>query len=194
MARAKHKSKQARKPQGARLKSGARKANRRSAGKAARGPSRSTRAGATEVSARPSKPGQSKRSSPVIIGRMRSNKACDATRNIATLELPRATNGMVRAHVIKMVPPCDPAEVSKRHFHEVDFQMVYVLRVGLKVNMKALAWSPCARARAGCSRRRSSMPCSIIPTIANCSKSSCRQTLRPLNWSNSISPGRLFSA
>ena len=35
---------------------------------------------------------------------------------------------MVRAHAIKMIPPCDPAEVSKRHFHEVDFQMVYVLK------------------------------------------------------------------
>src|SRR5438477_12273338 len=42
------------------------------------------------------------------------------------LGIAGATKGMVRAHVIKMVPPCDPAEVSKRHFHEVDFQMVYV--------------------------------------------------------------------
>jgi hypothetical protein len=48
------------------------------------------------------------------------------------LGIAGATNGMVRAHVIKMVPPCDPAEVSKRHFHEVDFQMVYVLRGWIK--------------------------------------------------------------
>jgi len=39
---------------------------------------------------------------------------------------------MVRAHVIKMLPPCDPAEVSKRHFHEVDFQMVYVIKGWVK--------------------------------------------------------------
>ena len=39
-----------------------------------------------------------------------------------------ATNGLARAHVIRMVPPCDPAEVSKRHFHKVDFQMIYVLK------------------------------------------------------------------
>jgi hypothetical protein len=43
-----------------------------------------------------------------------------------------ATNGMVRAHVIKMIPPCDPAEVSKRHFHDVEFQMVYVLKGWIK--------------------------------------------------------------
>jgi Cupin domain len=48
------------------------------------------------------------------------------------LGIAAATNGMVRAHVIKMVPPCDPAEVSKRHFHEVDFQMVYVLKGWIK--------------------------------------------------------------
>jgi hypothetical protein len=48
------------------------------------------------------------------------------------LGIAGATNGMVRAHVIKMVPPCDPAEVSKRHFHDVEFQMVYVLKGWIK--------------------------------------------------------------
>jgi hypothetical protein len=48
------------------------------------------------------------------------------------LGIAGATNGMVRAHVIKMVPPCVPAEVSKRHFHEVEFQMVYVLKGWIK--------------------------------------------------------------
>jgi hypothetical protein len=48
------------------------------------------------------------------------------------LGIAGATNGMVRAHVIRMIPPCDPAEVSKRHFHEVDFQMVYVLKGWIK--------------------------------------------------------------
>jgi hypothetical protein len=44
------------------------------------------------------------------------------------LGIARATNGMVRAHVIRFVPPCRPEEVSKRHYHDVDFQMVYVLK------------------------------------------------------------------
>jgi len=48
------------------------------------------------------------------------------------LGMSKATSGMVRAHVIRMIPPCDPQEVSKRHYHEVDFQMVYVLKGWIK--------------------------------------------------------------
>jgi uncharacterized RmlC-like cupin family protein len=48
------------------------------------------------------------------------------------LGIANATKGMVRAHVIKMVPPCDPEEVSKSHFHEVEFQMIYVLKGWIK--------------------------------------------------------------
>jgi quercetin dioxygenase-like cupin family protein len=39
---------------------------------------------------------------------------------------------VVQAHVIRMVPPCIPAEVSKRHYHEVDFQLVYMLKGWMK--------------------------------------------------------------
>ena len=39
---------------------------------------------------------------------------------------------LARAHVIKMIPPCDPAEVSKRHYHDVEFQMIYVLKGWMK--------------------------------------------------------------
>jgi len=48
------------------------------------------------------------------------------------LGIAQATNGMVRAHVIRFVPPCRPEEVSKRHYHDVDFQMVYVLKGWIK--------------------------------------------------------------
>jgi mannose-6-phosphate isomerase-like protein (cupin superfamily) len=48
------------------------------------------------------------------------------------LSIADATGGMVRAHVIRMIPPCDPAVVSKRHYHEVDFQMIYVLKGWIK--------------------------------------------------------------
>jgi hypothetical protein len=48
------------------------------------------------------------------------------------LDIVSATNGLARAHVIKMVPPCDPAEVSKRHYHDVEFQMIYVLKGWIK--------------------------------------------------------------
>jgi mannose-6-phosphate isomerase-like protein (cupin superfamily) len=48
------------------------------------------------------------------------------------LGVAKATHGMVQAHVIRMVPPCDPAVVSKRHYHDVDFQMIYVLKGWMK--------------------------------------------------------------
>jgi mannose-6-phosphate isomerase-like protein (cupin superfamily) len=48
------------------------------------------------------------------------------------LGIAAATKGLARAHVIKMIPPCDPAVVSKRHYHDVDFQMIYVLKGWIK--------------------------------------------------------------
>jgi uncharacterized RmlC-like cupin family protein len=39
-----------------------------------------------------------------------------------------ATHGMVVAHVIRFIPPCDPKEVSKEHYHDTEFQMIYVLK------------------------------------------------------------------
>jgi quercetin dioxygenase-like cupin family protein len=44
------------------------------------------------------------------------------------LGLAPATGGMVQAHVIRMLPPFRPEEVSKPHYHDVDFQMIYVLK------------------------------------------------------------------
>ncbi len=44
------------------------------------------------------------------------------------LGIAAATGGLVQAHVIRFVPPCRPDEVSKRHYHDVEFQMVYVLK------------------------------------------------------------------
>ncbi len=51
------------------------------------------------------------------------------------LGISRATSGMVQAHVIRFVPPCRPEEVSKRHYHDVDFQMVYVLKGWIKTEL-----------------------------------------------------------
>jgi hypothetical protein len=44
------------------------------------------------------------------------------------LGLAEATHGLVQAHVIRLLPPFRAEEVSKLHYHEVDFQMVYVLK------------------------------------------------------------------
>ena len=48
------------------------------------------------------------------------------------LGMSKATNGRLQAHVIRMIPPCDPAVVSKRHFHDVELQMIYVLKGWMK--------------------------------------------------------------
>ena len=44
------------------------------------------------------------------------------------LGLAAATSGMVQAHVIRMTKPFEEGEVSTPHYHDVDFQMVYVLK------------------------------------------------------------------
>ncbi len=44
------------------------------------------------------------------------------------LGMKALTGGLVQAHVIRFVPPCRPEEVSKLHYHDVEFQMIYVLK------------------------------------------------------------------
>ena len=52
------------------------------------------------------------------------------------LGIADVTSGLARAHVIRFAGPCNPAEVSKLHFHAVDFQMVYVLKGWVKTYME----------------------------------------------------------
>jgi len=44
------------------------------------------------------------------------------------LGIAPATGGMVQAHVIRFIPPYRAEDVSTPHYHDVDFQMVYVLK------------------------------------------------------------------
>ena len=48
------------------------------------------------------------------------------------LGIAPATGGMVQAHVIKFIPPFKSEEVSTPHYHDVDFQMIYVLKGWIK--------------------------------------------------------------
>ena len=52
------------------------------------------------------------------------------------LGMAKATGGMVQAHVIRFVPPFIPEEVSKLHFHDVELQMVYVLKGWIETEME----------------------------------------------------------
>ena len=44
------------------------------------------------------------------------------------LGLAPATGGMVQAHVIRMTKPFSAEEVAIPHYHDVEFQMIYVLK------------------------------------------------------------------
>jgi mannose-6-phosphate isomerase-like protein (cupin superfamily) len=52
------------------------------------------------------------------------------------LGIAAATHGLAQAHVIRLLGPCNPKEVSKLHFHDVEFQMVYVLNGWVKTYME----------------------------------------------------------
>ena len=52
------------------------------------------------------------------------------------LGIADASHGLAQAHVIRLIGPCNPAEVSKLHFHDVEFQMVYVLKGWVKTYME----------------------------------------------------------
>lgn len=52
------------------------------------------------------------------------------------LGIADASHGLARAHVIRLIGPCNPDEVSKLHYHDVEFQMVYVLKGWVKTYME----------------------------------------------------------
>jgi mannose-6-phosphate isomerase-like protein (cupin superfamily) len=54
------------------------------------------------------------------------------------LGVVEASSGVARAHVIRLIGPCDPEVVSKLHFHDVDFQMVYVLKGWVKTYLEGV--------------------------------------------------------
>jgi hypothetical protein len=125
MARTKHRAKPARKAQGASRKSRSLAPGRRTGSKTR--PRRKSGAVAKNKSRG--------RPHTFVASHHRPDAFEQGLRRYAQyrdLGIVGATSGMVRAHVIKMIPPCDPAEVSKRHFHDVEFQMIYVLKGWIK--------------------------------------------------------------
>jgi uncharacterized cupin superfamily protein len=52
------------------------------------------------------------------------------------LGIADATHGLAQAHVIRLIGPCNPAEVSKLHLHHIEFQMVYVLKGWVKTYLE----------------------------------------------------------
>ena len=52
------------------------------------------------------------------------------------LGIAAASHGLAQAHVVRLIGPCNPAEVSKLHYHDVEFQMVYVLKGWVKTYLE----------------------------------------------------------
>lgn len=52
------------------------------------------------------------------------------------LGVAAATDGLAQAHVIRLIGPCNPQEVSKLHYHDVEFQLIYVLNGWVKTYLE----------------------------------------------------------
>ena len=65
-----------------------------------------------------------------------STFVADGLRPYATyrdLGFAAATGGLAHAHVVRFVGACDPAVVAVRHAHDVQFQMLYLLKGWLRM-------------------------------------------------------------
>ncbi|MBN8983018.1 MAG: cupin domain-containing protein [Rhizobiales bacterium] len=118
----------------------ARKVAKKSAAKSARGPSKKSTVKARAPRANPA-PAAKSVHPPQRVAVSHYNNA-DFESGLRTyaqyrdLGIVDATHGMVRAHVLRFVEPCDPAVVSKLHFHDTQFQMVYVLKGWVKTELE----------------------------------------------------------
>ena len=113
-------------------RSGAKAATRSSARKAVKAKARTTTAHASVK-----KPARPRQRIAISHHREEDFKA-DGLRAYAKyrdLGIAAASHGLAQAHVIRLQGPCDPTEVSKLHFHDVEFQMVYVLKGWVKTYM-----------------------------------------------------------
>jgi mannose-6-phosphate isomerase-like protein (cupin superfamily) len=112
-------------------RSGAKAAARSSARKAVKSKARATPKSAAKKPARP-------RQRIAISHHREEDFKADGLRAYAKyrdLGIADASHGLAQAHVIRLQGPCNPAEVSKLHFHAVEFQMVYVLKGWVKTYM-----------------------------------------------------------
>jgi mannose-6-phosphate isomerase-like protein (cupin superfamily) len=94
--------------------------------------------GASAAKAKPVKKARPKQTIAISHHREEDFKA-DGLRTYAKyrdLGIADATHGLAQAHVIRLQGPCNPAEVSKLHYHDVEFQMVYVLKGWVKTYME----------------------------------------------------------
>jgi len=95
------------------------------------------------------------------------------------LGIAEATGGLAEAHVIRMIAPFR-ADLSVRHHHNVQFQMVYCLKGWFQTEFEASAYNGSKRVHAGCSRRESATPSLGGPRTASRSKLQFPRSTRQL--------------
>lgn len=139
------KAKSAQAKSGKRLKAAARSAavkksapRKKAAASTSRAKTRSNKPRASAVRNAPAKQSRPKQRFVVSHHRDEDFRA-DGLRAYAQyrdLGIASGTHGLARAHVIRLIGPCDPKEVSRLHLHDVEFQMVYVLKGWVKTYLE----------------------------------------------------------
>lgn len=107
---------------------------RKSPVRKAAAPKKTTRRKATSSARTPKRPPQL-----FVASHLTDGSFEDGLRTYARyrdLGIKAATHGLAQVHVIQFIPPCRPEEVSKLHFHDVEFQMVYVLKGWIKTQFE----------------------------------------------------------
>jgi len=146
MAKKKPGKKLTKKPARAASRSSAQKkspARKSSARKAAAGKATAKSSARKKLASKGRAPAPAKRARPkqrIAISHYRNEDfKADGLRTYAhyrDLGMADASHGLAQAHVIRLIGPCNPAEVSKLHFHDVEFQMVYVLKGWVKTYLE----------------------------------------------------------
>ena len=104
-------------------------------GKATKSAAKKTKKTKKKVAAKKAKRATARRKHKFTFSHHREQDFDQGLRSYAKyrdLGIAPATGGMVQAHVIRMIPPFRPEEVSTPHYHDVDFQMIYVLKGWIK--------------------------------------------------------------
>jgi mannose-6-phosphate isomerase-like protein (cupin superfamily) len=89
----------------------------------------------TAARAKPKAKAKARRKQTFVVSHHNESDFDQGLRSYASyrdLGIAKATNGLAQAHVIRLIGPCDPKVVSKRHYHDVEFQMIYVLKGWMK--------------------------------------------------------------
>ncbi len=117
------------------------KTDRKPAAPAAKPAARETKAGAARPRGKAPTRARARAPQRFTVSHLREGSFEAGLRRYAQyrdLGIAAATGGLAQAHVIRFVPPCRPEEVSKLHYHDVEFQMVYVLNGWIKSEFENL--------------------------------------------------------